>query len=389
MRLYRLEDEVRVALGRRVRDWAKSGLLSADQGAALSTALATGLRRTGAMLRLGLAGFTAIAGAAAVGLVMLVTGARSEVSAAVTVTVVGAAALAAAVTIVRRFSLYRHGVEEALTIGAAGLFAAGAALLTSAIVDSRSGGVEWAVAMAAVAATGVVAYRRFGFQYAAVGALYATALLPAGFHDIDAEFRRLFAALVCVASYASASSRRRSATDDIGLADAEVLRAAAAAGLYLALNVVIVAGAFGRSVAGWFHWSSWAVVWLLPAAVGRTAVVERDPLLVRVALAMGLASLVTNKSYLGWPRQPWDPMLLGLVLVTVALGLRRWLSAGPDGERHGFTARPLVDSDLAAMQLASIATVAIQPTPTREIADPQDPTFSGGRSGGAGASHTF
>lgn len=346
MRLYRLEDEVRVALGRRVRDWAKSGLLSADQGAALSTALATGLRRTGAMLRLGLAGFTAIAGAAAVGLVMLVTGARSEVSAAVTVTVVGAAALAAAVTIVRRFSLYRHGVEEALTIGAAGLFAA-------------------------------------------VGALYATALLPAGFHDIDAEFRRLFAALVCVASYASASSRRRSATDDIGLADAEVLRAAAAAGLYLALNVVIVAGAFGRSVAGWFHWSSWAVVWLLPAAVGRTAVVERDPLLVRVALAMGLASLVTNKSYLGWPRQPWDPMLLGLVLVTVALGLRRWLSAGPDGERHGFTARPLVDSDLAAMQLASIATVAIQPTPTREIADPQDPTFSGGRSGGAGASHTF
>lgn len=389
MRHYAVEDEVRIALGRHLRDWARAGLVSPDQAQALRGDLATGLRRTGVMLRLGLAAFTVIAGAAAVGLVVLVTGLRSEFAMAVACAMLGAAALAAATALVVRVGLYRHGVEEALAMGAVALFGVSAGLLAAAITDTASGAYGWSFGMAAVAIAAGEAYRRFGFQYAAVAAMYALALLPIGFGALDVELTRVFAAVVCTAGYVASARVWGRADDDVSRSDAEVVRAAAVVGGYLALNVVITGEPLGRREAAWFTWSTWAITWLLPVAAGRAAILARDPLLLRVAVAMGLASLVTNKSYLGWPRQPWDPMLLGVVLVGVAVGLRRWLSAGADAERNGFTARQLVDSDAATMQLAGLASVALQPAPERQMPGPDDPTFSGGRSGGAGAGSSF
>ena len=389
MRHYAVEDEIRLGLGRDLRDWRKAGLLTEDQEQALRADVTTDLKRAGIMLRLGLAGFTAIAGAAAIGLVFLVTNMRSEVAVSITAAVLGAAAFGASIAFVGRFRLYRHGVEEALALGAVGLWGFSAGLLASEIFKTNSGGDAWFFAMAAVAAACAAAYRRFGFQYAAVGAVYATALLPMASSSVDVEFKRLVAALVCGAAYVHASGMRRRADDDVTRSDAEVIRAAAAAGAYLALNSVILVEPFGRDVDGWFKWTSWVVTWVLPFLIGRVAVAERDPLLLRVAMAAGLASLLTNKSYLGWPRQPWDPMLLGVVLVGAALALRRWLSSGEGGERNGFTARQLVQSEGATIQLASIASVAVQPAPTRQVPEAPDTTFSGGRSGGAGAGSEF
>jgi len=142
-------------------------------------------------------------------------------------------------------------------------------------------------------------------------------------------------------------------------------------------------------VSPWFRWTTWVVTWLLACGVTRHGVADRDPLLLRVGLAMTLASLLTNSAYLGRSRQPWDPMVFGVLLVGVALGLRRWLSTGEGGERHGFTARPLVEREVAAIQLAGLASVAVQPTEPVRQAEPPDTSFSGGRSGGAGAGGTF
>jgi len=389
MRRYAVEDEVRLGLGRDLRDWRKAGLLSPDQEQALRADVATDLRRAGIMLRLGLAAFTAIAGAAAIGLVFLVTNMRSELAVSITAAVLGAAAFSASTAFVGRFRLYRYGVEEALALGAVGLWGFSAGLLASETFKTNSGGDAWFFAMTAVAAACGAAYRRFGFQYAAVGAVYAAALLPMASSSVDVEFKRIVAALVCAGAYAYWSSARRRADDDVARSDAEVIRAAAAAGAYLALNSFILVEPFGRNVDGWYTWTSWVVTWLLPFLIGRTAVAERDPLLLRVAMAAGLASLLTNKSYLGWPRQPWDPMLLGVVLVGTALALRRWLSSGQGGERNGFTARQLVQSEGATIQLASLASVAVQPAPTRPMPEAPDTTFSGGRSGGAGAGSEF
>ena len=389
MRHYAVEDEVRLQLGRDLHDWRTAGLLTPDEEQDLRADVATDLRRAGLMLRLGLAAFTVIAGAAAVGLVFLVTDMRSEVAVSIAAALLGVAAFGAATAIVRRFRLYRYGVEEALALGAVGLWGFSAGLLASETVGANADGPAWFVAMAAIAAGCATAYRRFGFQYCAVGAVYATALLPMASSAVDVEFMRIFAALVCAAAYVYAGGARQRADDDVARADAETVRAAAAAGAYLALNSVILAEPFGHTVDGWYRWTSWVATWLLPFLIGGAAVRERDPLLLRVALAAGLASLLTNKTYLGWPRQPWDPMLLGVVLAGAALLLRRWLSSGEGGERHGFTARQLVQSEGAAIQLASLASVTVQPAPARQVPAPEDPTFSGGRSGGAGAGSEF
>lgn len=390
MRRYAVEDEVRLTLARDIHDWARAGLLSPEQAQGLGADLATDLRRTGVMLRLGLAIFTFIAGAAAVGFVMLLTDLRSELAVSATLAGLAVAAMTAASALVRRYRLYRYGVEEALAMGAVVLAGVSVALLSSEGFAAGADGVAWAAGMATVALVGLETYRRLGLQYAAVVALYAAALVPGGFGSIGVEVKRVVAAVVCAAAYGYATRVHRRADDDVRRSDAVVLRAAAAVGAYLALNLLVPGEPLGGAVAGWYHWSSWAMTWLLPFAFGRAAVLARDPWLLRVAIATGLTTLATNKAYLGWARHPWDPMVLGVLLVAVALGLRRWLSAGTGGERHGFTARQILDREDATIQLASLASAALQPSPpARPAPEPEDPFFSGGRSGGAGAGSTF
>ena len=57
---------------------------------------------------------------------------------------------------------------------------------------------------------------------------------------------------------------------------------------------------------------------------------------------MLMGTLASNKPYLGWSRQTWDPIVFGILLVAVAMSVRRWLLRGVDGHRRGFTPLPLV-----------------------------------------------
>ncbi len=72
MRIYSATEEQRVRLREQVRDWTRAGLIDAAQSAQFDAELRVDLRRTGTMLRLGLALFTAIVVAAAAGLVFVV-----------------------------------------------------------------------------------------------------------------------------------------------------------------------------------------------------------------------------------------------------------------------------------------------------------------------------
>jgi hypothetical protein len=112
--------------------------------------------------------------------------------------------------------------------------------------------------------------------------------------------------------------------------------------------------------------------------------------MIRASLLMTLATIATNKLYLGWPQHTWDPILLGIVLIATALGLRRWLSLGAVGQRHGFTPRRLLSSEERLIAHAAMVAAALKPEQTVQgTATNEAGQFSGGRSGGAGAGGTF
>ncbi len=384
MRLYSRPDEMRVLVRDAVRDWTGAGLLREDQRVGLEADLVVDLRRTGMFLRAGLALFTLLAGAAAVGLVMLITDLRSERTSGFVLAAMGALALAGADWFVRSHRLYRHGVEEALAMGGVGLVGIGIALLAGG-----SSELAPTLGFGAGAAVSVFVYRRFGFQYAAVLATVCAAFMPMPLDGLGREVRHLLAAGICAAAVGLATSMRRAATDDVSLADAEVLRGAAVAGAYLALNLHILSNLIGGDVPSWFRWLTYAAIWAIPIAGLHRGMAERDRVLLRVSAVALLGTLLTNKSYLGWPREPWDPIVLGVLLIGIAAALRRWLASGPDAARAGFTAARVLESDEMALQLMGTLSVAVQPTPVRQADTPDDAAFSGGRSGGGGAGGEF
>src|ERR1700680_210400 len=76
------------------------------------------------------------------------------------------------------------------------------------------------------------------------------------------------------------------------------------------------------------YWGTYAAVWLLPAVGLYLAVRRKHRELIWASVIMALATLVTNKTYLGWARHTWDPIYLGVLLTGTALAIRHWLSRG-------------------------------------------------------------
>ena len=76
---------------------------------------------------------------------------------------------------------------------------------------------------------------------------------------------------------------------------------------------------------------------------------------------MALATLATNKAYLGRQPQSWDPILFGLLLMGTAIVIRRWLASGPNGERYGFTPVRTLSKHARLMTIVSTASAAFQP----------------------------
>jgi hypothetical protein len=378
MRRYSDEDEGRIRMQALVREWARSGLLETTQGETLAGQLGVDLRRTNPFLRGGLALFTVLVVAAFVALLAVSLGVRDKGAIAALTGLSALVCIAAADVLAGTYRCYRFGIEEAFAVGAVVLLCIAGATL------SRSGWSE-IVALLLGAAGGLALYNRFGFVYAALAGAICVAAIPFQY-DLPAAIQRVAAAAVAGSVFIAARPRRLRFGDDYPGDDYGHLQAAALAGAYVALNVQLSAGSY--AVAGWFYWCTYIVTWILPLAGLRMGIGDRDRELLDVGLVLTLITLLTNKAYLGWARNTWDPIVLGMLLIGGAIAVRRWLERGPGRERRGFTAQRILDKDRTARSMLSMASAALPPQ-TATHAEPAPAEFGGGRSGGAGGGAQF
>lgn len=383
MRRYSRDEEERIRAQGLVREWTRSGLLDAAQGARLGADLAVELKRTNPFLRGGLALFTMLIVAATVALLGISLGLNGKGAVAALTGVSAVGCLVLADYLVGTYRCYRFGIEEALAVAAVVLLAISGAELTSSVWSSVA---PWLIG----AAGGAGLYRRFGFVYAALGAVVCAAAVPFQI-DLPAAMQRLLAAAVIGSVFLAARSPRLRDRDDYPGDEYGIVQAAALAGVYGVLNVQLSPGQY--IVAGWFYWATYLVTWVLPIVGLRLGILDKDRELMDVSLVLALVTLLTNKLYLGWARHTWDASLLGIALMAIALAVRKWLSDGPAGERAGFTPARLLEKDRAALSMLGVASAIVPPhaapgsVPPRT--EPPATEFGGGRSGGAGGGGTF
>jgi hypothetical protein len=387
MRRYSQDEEEKIRAQRLVREWTRSGLLEAPQGARLTEELRVELRRTNPFLRAGLALFTGLIVAASVSLLITLLDLRDDVSIGAISGVAALACIGLAEYLVYEFRCYRFGVEEALAVAAVVLLSiAGGELTSSFHFEPR--GMPATVALLIGAAGGFGLYRRFGFVYAACGSIVCAAAIPFQL-DFSATTQRVLAAATIASALFVARSKRLKYRDDYPGDEYGTLQAAAWAGVYVVLNVQLTDW---YKVDRVFYWCTYAVTWALPLAGLALGIREKDRVLIDVSLALVLVSVLTNRAYLGSPQHAWDPCVLGVILMAMAFAIRRWLSNGPGGERHGFTAARLLERDRAVLSAVGTASGFVRPGATERApsrVEPAPSDFDGGRSGGGGASGSF
>jgi hypothetical protein len=387
MRRYCADDEERLRASALVREWTRSGLLEPAQQVALERDLQVDVKRTNPFLRAVLALFTTLIVVAAVALTVVLLGLDPDdrVSMAVITGLAALGCLGLEEYLVANFRLYRFGVEEALGVSTVGLAMITGAALTSLQLGSRRLPEITAMVLGAAGGTGL--YARFGYLYAALGAIACVAAVPFQL-DVSRSVQHLLAAAAMAVILTAVRIKRVEHRDDHLGGSYGWLQAAAVAGIYAVLNQQLLWT--WSSSTGLFYWGTYLAIWLLPCAALAVALRDKDRELLDASLALGLLTLITNKPYLGWPRQTWDPILLGAALIATAVFVRRWLASGPGGERRGFTASRLLDADRAKLSLVGTASTLIpSPGAGRPSSQPSDPAFRGGRSGGAGAEGQF
>jgi hypothetical protein len=400
MRLYSASSEETLRARRLLTDWVGEGFLSKAQYQLLEQETVSGLRTTNIFLRLILFLFTLISVGAAVGLFFVVFLSRpSEQTTGVFFLIFAAVCYAAAEVAVSRARLYRYGIEEALAVCSVGFLCAGMqAVLFGGVFSSPK------PAQFLVPAAGVVfslwIWRRFGLSYAFLAAMIFVVFLP-GHWTSSREAQHLIVAAFYATGLAGVAAVRFIHRLDYLDESYSLVEAFLWLGIYLTINLQL--SSLNLSAQWWggtragaefarpFYWGTWVLIWCWPPIVLGRGVRRKDRSVIAVGAIIAILTLVTNKPYLGWQRHTWDPMLLGILLTSVAVFIRRWLARGPGGIRHGFTAARLSGKDKHWINIGSAGLGLLSPhsvTPEAQTSSP-DFHFGGGQSGGGGASGDF
>jgi hypothetical protein len=382
VRIFPEDVEDRALNHERLRDWRSAGLLAADKAAEASAIAGEAPAHAAWPLRILLFGFAALALAAFSALML--KDLKGRVESAVLAWLIAAAAVAAAeMLIINRMKVRRFGAEEALVTGAVILLAYGAERLCL-------NGARWHFSLmifSAAAALGAgAAYLRYGYRLASFGAVVALGALVGSFEYDENSTRvllaTLYAALLIAATWWPDLPRRERER-------LELVRFLLALSIPLFLNLRLdglVQSWHPSPVTDAFGLATFAAIFIIPLIWLAWGARDRSR---TILWAGGIGVLVAQcsiKPYLGLKRNAWDPAVLGIELMLLALALKRWLDAGPSGRRGAYSSLALGDSGpgAAAGLLASV--IAASPSSPPSGPDAGRPKGGGGSFGGGGAS---
>jgi len=370
MRLYSASSEETLRARKLLADWAAEGFLTQAQYQFLKQETVSELRTVNIFLRLVLFLFTLISVAAAAALFYVVFLSHSaEQTIGVVFLLFAAVCYAAAEAAVSQARLYRYGIEEALAVCSVAFLCAG---MQFAFFSHYSPNPDAAHSL--VPASGAVfslwIWRRFGLPYAFLAAMIFVVFVP-GYWTSSASAQHVIVALFYAAALAGASAVRSRHRFDYLDESYSLVEALLWLGIYLAMNLqlsplhlldqwwggVRVLSEFPRP----FYWTTWVLIWCLPPVILAHGIRQKDRFVIAAGAIAAILTLACNKPYLGWQRHTWDPMLLGILLTGVAVFIRRWLTRGPGGIRHGFTSRRLSGKDKQWMNVGSTALGLLSP----------------------------
>ena len=382
MMIYPREDERAIRQQRMVEDWAQSGLLQAGQRDRMMPELQVDLRRTNKFLRLTLFVFGFMIVTASIALIAVFLDDASEAAMSALALAAAGALFWLSQLMIVRYRLYRFGVEEAVAIASVMFFTIGAGLFMQSDLSSLQ-------AFIAAAGGAFILFQRFGFVYAGVGAVLLAGMIPFNLEIVRADTpRRLIAAVVFLIIFGLARERRNDHDGEFPGDAYGVLETTAWAGLYLMANLKASAWLSIEDGYPQFYWATYVVIWILPALGLFLAIRDRHRWMLDANIVMAIVTMMSNKPYLGEESRPWDPIVFGVFMIAIALGLKRWLAGGSDGSRRGFTAGRLLASERERLSAAG-GVAALAPGAPSPHAHPAPEIGGGGSSGGAGASAKF
>jgi len=380
MSLYARDDERAIRVQRLVNDWTKSGLLIPEQRDRILPELQVDVRRTNIFLRVTLFVFGYLIVNSLTGL-FVVTLNLSEDATMILALLASAAFFAVAHALVKQCRLYHFGIEESAAIASVSFGAIGASMLLHSTFSMLQ-------ALIIAAAGSLVIFRQFGLVYAGVAATIFAALIPFATEQVD-WVRRLAAMVIMVVVFFVARARRQDHDWDYPGDAYAAIEAVSWAMLYLLANLKISSWLASPDEVRQFYWATYAAIWILPGVGLVIAIRDRHRFLLDVNIVLAIITMLSNQAYLGTGPKPWDPILFGVLLITIAIGLRRWLASGENGSRDGFVAHRLLASEKERLAFAGAATVFAPGAPPAHTPEPPSAIGGGGSSGGAGASGSF
>jgi hypothetical protein len=377
------------------RAWQRAGLLDAGAVAVVEREWPDDRRRFGPVLRVLAFGFTVLATGAAFALVLELAGRHSDDTIGILALVFAGGLIASTELLKGPLRLCDAGLEAATGLLASLAFSGGAIWLLSKLGPTSvySGLVALLVAASAYAAASL----RWG---STTSALVATACLAGALAQLPgARLSWALAALILVPL--TLRGERTPALPPSHRRSCQAVSLLALVGLYVALHL----GSYDRQLLEdsviyvhrelahrWLFPRGLFVVatTLVPIAVLALGLLRRRRTVLLLGAVLGAASLVTLRFYVHVAPLWLVLCASGAALVFLALGLRRWLDAGPGRERNGFTAEALAGDERGLRLLeTAVAVAAVSPTARARGSAAEPFEAGGGGFGGGGASEKF